>query len=212
MRRLRRRSLWGELNPVDMQPQINSIEYQLTPALRDKLVLEESEFRIGKHKWRTPILFGLLVAVFVLWLNYPLQSVLIIGTLNLSTIAKIICASFLMAIGFFIGLFVALNFRKRIRSLTLEAHRKFYEKLGSSRKILWDDAVLTVIYPTWETKIKWQIVDKVVQGKVGVYLFVFDQPHFSIPKESLPSNISADELISAWSGFICQSSPTVTKP
>ena len=195
-----------------MQPQINSIEYQLTPTLFEKLILEEIELRVGKHKWNVPILFGLLVAIFLLWLNFPLQSVLIIGTLNLSIVAKIISASVSMAIGFCVGFGVVLYFRKRVRSVVLQTHRKGFEKLGSSRKILWDDVAFTVIYPTWEAKIKWQIVDKIVQGEIGIYLFAFDRLYFSIPKELLPPNLSADELVSSWSKLIQQTVPPVIKP
>jgi hypothetical protein len=188
-----------------MQSQVNTIEYQLPPALCDKLVLEELEFRIGKHKWRIPTLFGLLVAVFLFWINHP--DVLITGTANLS-IAKNISA---FVIEFCIGFVVVLYVRKRVRSQVLESSRKCFEKLGSSRKFMWDNATLTMIYPMLETKIKWQIVEKIVQEKVGIHFFVFDRIQISIPKELLPPNMSADELVSLWSTLRLQTIPPAIK-
>ena len=76
---------------------------------------------------------------------------------------------------------------------------------------MWDNTTLTMIYPMLETKIKWQIVEKIVQGKVGIHFFVFDRIQISIPKELLPPNMSADELVSLWSTLRLQTIPPAIK-
>lgn len=188
-----------------MQPQINSIEYQLTSELAEKLALEEIELHLGiRQRFRMPILVGLLFAAFFLRFNYPFHSTLKIGNEDFSGLAKGISAFVVSAIGFFIGFGVVLFFRSCIRLTALRQARRQLNLGETLRKVSWDNVGLTYAAPSWEYKIKWRIVDKIVEGRFGIFVFVYGNKFFSLPKSILPDDLSVKQLMTLWSAFINQ--------
>jgi hypothetical protein len=183
------------------------IEYQLTPELADQLLSETADLRsvgVIKHKWRSPIIVGLMLSIFLFWQNYPLSGKLTIGDLNLSMAYNIFATLMLIILGFGVGFGYVLYFRKRVRALAREKARMQIIGSETFRKVFWDDSGLTMASTSWETKVKWQIVDKIVQEKIGIHIYAFGKILFSVPKSVLPVNIPSDELIRSWNSFIAE--------
>ncbi len=183
------------------------IEYQLTPELASQLITEAADLQITggiKHKWKSPILFGSLFALLLFWHNYPFAGVLKVGDADFSIATKFLEAVLVIAVGFGFGFGGVLFFRKNVRAGAIEEARKHVTKSETFRKVYWDDSTLALASQISETKVKWQIIDKVVQGKCGVYVFSDNVILFSIPKAVLPINLPSEELIRSWNSFIAQ--------
>ena len=170
--------------------------------------MEETDLRIAeiiKHKWRSPIVVGSGVAVFLFCQNYPFGGSLKIGDMDLSAGLNVFLALLVIMLGFGLGFGGVLFFRKRIRVKAIEEARKRLVASETFRKVYWDDSILAMTSGTWETKIKWQVVDKIVQKKVGVHIYTYGRILFSIPEAVLPIELPADELIRSWTALTAQS-------
>ena len=183
------------------------IEYQLTPELANQLILEETDLRIAgviKHKWKSPILIGSVLAFFLFFQNYPFSGSLKIGDMDFSVGLNILLALLIIVLGFGLGFGGVLFFRKRVRARACEEARKRLAGSDAFRKIYWDDSTVAMATTVWETKVKWQIVEQIIQEKVGIHIYTYGRVLFSIPKSVLPVNLPPDELIRSWNSFRTQ--------
>ncbi|MGH7991100.1 MAG: hypothetical protein ACREDS_13030, partial [Limisphaerales bacterium] len=167
----------------------NKIEYQLSPELAETLAIEQavlmasvSSRRLWLERWMLPIIFGLFTAALFALGNYSSES----KTSGFSW-ANTITAT---AVGFPIGIFYSwfgqmlyYNY-KRKKSLNLIKNRSriFNEKFGSKRIVSWDSDLFTVVTEKSRSEIKWQIVDRFVNGENNIHTFVGNQIVLSIPK------------------------------
>jgi len=187
----------------------NKIEYQLSPELAEAIAIEQAVLitstrpkKLWIGKWIFPILIGILVATFFGFGNYISEL-----TKGISSRADTITATVVgFAIGIFFGWFgqTFYNYAIQRRNLNFlkKQSRVMYEKLGSSRTISWDPEFVVVSLGKTRSEIKWQIVDKFVKTKNNIHAFVGTHIIFSIPQTVPPKNLTADELIKLWEGYL----------
>ena len=188
-----------------MSLRFNSIEYQLTPVSVSELVSEVYYLggsRVFKSRWRNPIIAGVAVAVFVFWQNYPFQGVLKIGDTDLSIIADIFSALFVVALGFGMGFGGVLLSRALLISKVRRLAQKELVGSNAPRRVFWDEATLAISSPLWETKVKWEAFEAIIQREYGIYVLMAGKVVFGLPKSALPAGASADDLTALWNSLL----------
>ncbi|MBW8865507.1 MAG: YcxB family protein, partial [Verrucomicrobia bacterium] len=62
--------------------------------------------------------------------------------------------------------------------------------------------------PSWAGKIKWSEIESIKQGEFGIHIYKNGRVFYSVPKNALPMDLPADELVRSWSLFMAQSKAT----
>jgi hypothetical protein len=98
-------------------------------------------------------------------------------------------------IGFCIGLgyewATIIENGKRIRRNA----RVMQQKNGSPRTIVLDNEWLTISSNISRVQMKWDAIDKLVNGKIGIHFLVGEKIFFGIHKKGLSQEISMEDLI-----------------
>lgn len=89
------------------------------------------------------------------------------------------------------------NLHRQVQKLVLFRQVKF----GTERMVSWNNESFTVTSPMSQLQFNWLIIDKIVNGKVGIYLLCGDEVIFELPKAVIPKDTSEDELIKIWRGL-----------
>ena len=161
------------------------IEYQLTPEMAEELAIEQIDIRFPNLKymqWFVPILLGMFFAFLFAESN------------DYSPNFKGVLTVIGFCLGFGCGWASIIESKKRIK----KSARAIHQKGGATRMISWDGETLMIQSAISESKIKWQAIDKIKNGKVGVHLFVGGKIYFGLHKRGLPQDVSAEESIKAW--------------
>ncbi|HVU09577.1 MAG TPA: hypothetical protein VHG89_13680 [Verrucomicrobiae bacterium] len=161
------------------------IEYQLSPEMAEELAIEQlkiSSQNSNLRQWFVPIFLGMIFAF--LFARSSDYSPNFKGVLRVTG----------FCLGFGCGWASIIESKKRIR----KDARAMQQKGGATRMISWDSEALMIQSAISESKIKWQAIDKIKNGRVGVYLFVGGKIYFGLHKRGLPQNVFAEELIKAW--------------
>jgi hypothetical protein len=163
----------------------DKIEYQLSPEMAEELAIEQVKINLPNSnlwQWFVPIFLGMIFAfLFARSNDY---------SPNLKGILTVIG----FCLGFGCGWASIIESKKRIKKNA----RAMHQKVGATRMISWDSETLMIQSAILESKIKWQAIDKIKNGRVGIYLFVGGKIYFGLHKRGLPKNVSAEELIKAW--------------
>ncbi|MGB7748463.1 MAG: hypothetical protein WBN75_14375 [Verrucomicrobiia bacterium] len=185
------------------------IEFRLSPELAEALAVEQAILMTSANsrklrvEWLPlPIFLGVLVATFFAVGDYISQS----KKVDYSWANTITAAVVGLAVGLFYGCFAQVFFinatRKKRLNYIKQQGRIFYEKMGPTRVISWDSELVTVSSANSESKIKWQIIDRFVNGDNSIHAFIGSQIAFSIPKTELPQDLTPEELVKLWEGFL----------
>jgi hypothetical protein len=67
--------------------------------------------------------------------------------------------------------------------------------VGAKRMVAWDDDWLKFSSDISHSEIKWSAIEKVKNGRVGIYLFVGRKIYLGIHKKALSQNIPTEDLI-----------------
>ena len=189
------------------------IEFRLSPELAEALAVEQAilmttaNSRKLRVEWLPlPIFLGVLVATIFAVGDYISQS----KKVDYSWENTITAAVVGLAVGLFYGWFAQAFFvnaarKKRLNHIKQQG-RIFYEKMGPMRVITWNSETVAVSSANSESKIKWQIIDRFVNSENSVHAFIGSQIAFSIPKMALPQNLTPEELIKVWEGYLPKSS------
>ncbi|MGB8370412.1 MAG: YcxB family protein [Limisphaerales bacterium] len=185
------------------------IEYQLSPEQAETLAAEQAILMASTHsrklraeRWMFPIFLGILVATFFALGDYVSQS----KKGDFSRANTITAAVVGLAIGLFYGWFAQVLYDSATRKKRLNHIKKqgriFYEKMGPRREISWDSASVVVSSKNSESKIKWQIIDRFVNRENCIHAFIGSQIAFSLPKAALSQDLTPEELIKVWEGYL----------
>jgi hypothetical protein len=161
------------------------IEYQLSPEMAEELAIEQKKIsspNSNLRQWFVPIFLGMIFAFLFAESNDYAP--------NFKGVLTVIG----FCLGFGCGLASIIESKKR----TKKSARAMQQKGGATRMISWDSETLTIQSAISESKVKWQAIDKIKNGRVGMYLFVGGKIYFGLHKRGLPQNVSAEELIKAW--------------
>lgn len=153
-----------------------------------------------------PIFLGVLVATIFAVGDYISQS----KKVDYSWANTITAAVIGLAVGLVYGWFAQVFFinatrKKRLNHIKQQG-RIFYEKMGPTRVISWDSESVAVSSANSESKIKWQIIDRFAFGDNSIHAFIGSQIAFSIPKTALPQDLTPEELVRLWEGFLPKTS------
>jgi YcxB-like protein len=185
------------------------IEYQLSTELAETLAVEQailmastSSHKSWLERWMLPIIFGFFTAALFALGNYSSE----LKTADFSWPNTITAAIVGLAIGLFyswVGQMFYYNYkRKRGLNLIKKQGRIFHDRFGSTRIVSWDSESFTVSTEKSRSEIKWQTIDRFVNGENNIHAFFGNQIALSIPKAALPQNLRADELIKLWESYL----------
>lgn len=153
--------------------------------MAEELAIEQIDINSPNSRysqWIVPIFFGIFFAVLFVYSNDYSQSF------------KEIITAIGFCLGFGCGWAAIIESNRRIKRRA----RVMQQKGGATRTISWDNETLMIKSAISESKTKWQAIDKIKNGKIGIYLFVGGKIYFGLHKNGLPQNVSAEELIKAW--------------
>jgi len=162
------------------------IEYRLTPEMAEELAIEQIDIRFPNLKyqqWFIPSFLGIFFAFLFAGSND-----------YYSPDFKGVLTAIGFCLGFGCGWASIIECKKRIKKSAWAMHQKG----GATRIISWDSETLMIQSAILEVKIKWQAIDKIKNGRVGIYLFVGGKIYFGLHKRGLPQNASTEELIKEW--------------
>ena len=185
------------------------IEYQLSPESAETLALEQailiastSPHKWWLERWLLPIVFGFFTAALFALGNCSSES----KTIDFSWTNTITAAVVGFAIGLFYSWFGQILYynykRKRSLKLVKKQSHVFCKKFGSTRVIFWDSESITVSTEKSQIKTRWQTIDRFVNGEKNIHAFIGNQIFLSVPKTALPQNLTANELIKTWEGYL----------
>ena len=180
-------------------------EYQVSPELAEKIAIEQFDvlLRIRGVKLRyLPIGMGFLLALFLL---------LTPGAINLSQSRYPFAPNYFqmghfaftedflsVPIGFVFGFGIGFLLNLFVRSRILAMARSAYAKMGPARTVSWNSESITFQSPVYETKVHWQMIDRIEVGCLGVYGLSGRRALFAIPRDAFPPNATIEELTRAW--------------
>jgi hypothetical protein len=150
------------------------IEYQLSPEMAEELAIEQIKISFPNsnlRQWFVPIFLGMIFAFFFAESND-----------YYSPNFKGILTAIGFCLGFGCGWASIIESKKRIK----KSARAMQQKGGATRMISWDSETLTIRSAISESKIKWQAIDKIKNGRVGMHLFVGGKIYFGLHKRGLP--------------------------
>ncbi len=188
-------------------------EYHVSPELAEEMAIEQYEvlLRLRRVKLRY-VPFGM--ACFFALLLPCMSSVLRLNGIHLNpsgTYFKIgglyyaFTEGFLiMPIGFVFGLVTGLFFNNFLRSRLRAMARSAYKRMGTQRTVSWNPEGLTFQSPVYETKVGWQMIDRIEIGAVGVYGVSGKTAFFAIPRDAFPKHATIEDLIHAWKSYTRQ--------
>ena len=178
-------------------------EYQVSPELAEKIAMEQFDvlLRVRGVKLKyLPLGTGFLLAFFLFLLPelwnfngrfYP-SSFLPLGGYVFTNDFLAVPFGFILGFGF--GFLINYFVRWRI----LATARSDYKKTGPDRSVSWNSESFMFQSPFYETKVPWQMIDKIKIGFLGVYGLLGRKAFFAIPKEAFPSNATHEGLLKAW--------------
>jgi YcxB-like protein len=159
------------------------IEYQLSPEMAEKLAIEQIKISSPNSNLRqlfVAIFLGIIFAFFF------------VGSNDYSPNFKGVLTLIVFCFGFAIGLARLIQKSSTIK----QRARSSQQRIGASRTINWDNESITFSSSVYQTRMKWQLIDKIISRKNGIHLISNKEIIFSIPKSALPQ--PAEELIKAW--------------
>ena len=159
------------------------IEYQLSPEMAEELAIEQKKISSPNSTLRqlfVPIFLGVIFAFLFARSND--------SSPNFKGV--------LTVIGFCFGFAIGLARLIQKSSIVKQRARSSQQRIGASRTINWDNESITFSTSVYQTRMKWQLIDKIISGKIGIRLISNKEIIFSIPKSALPQ--TAEELIKAW--------------
>jgi hypothetical protein len=181
-------------------------EYQVSPEVAEAIAIEQFEILFPKRLIKLrylPLIIGFLfaLAAFLLpdlvsivenFFRGPSTRYMQFGTYAFTE-------SFLFVpIGFVLGFAFGLLFSKFLRTMILAAARSAYRKMGPARTISWNAETITFQSLDYEIKVRWQMIDRIEVGYVGVYGISGRRTLFAIPKDAFPPNVGFEQLIRVW--------------
>lgn len=173
----------------------SKIEYQLSPELAEKLAIERLALSLrsrGWKSWHCPVFMGIIFAIFFVCSGGCTNSE--IHGEHYSVARRMFGATISFAIGYGIGFLVLFSLRSKI----MKRARADYKKWGARRSISWNSEDFTISSPDFQTKIRWQMIDEITSGEIGIYLMSGSKSVFVIPKKALPADLAVEDLIKAW--------------
>jgi len=180
--------------------------------MAENLAIEQAILRSPKlrgMKWKVPLLLGILFAViFTVSFNPTIEfssNSNAAQTFDFPWLAGI-GAVLGFCFGFGIGCLRQNSWRSKILSGVRQQTRTLHWKMGVQRTFSWNTGSLTVSSAMLQTQIDWRLIDKLENGKIGIYGLSGEQIIFAFPKEALPPNLTAEELIKSWQSY-CSKQP-----
>jgi hypothetical protein len=162
------------------------IEYQLSSEMAENLAVEQATIafsRLSSKLWQLPIPFGILFAYI-----FALTSGSMIGYF----------------VGFCFGYGIVWMLQAKWLNRLKKQARANSEKSGTNRIVSWDSESLQIASDSWKTEIKWNLVEQVTNGKIGIYIRSGERYIFGLPKTALSPNLTADELTTDWQNCFCK--------
>jgi len=184
-------------------------EYQVSPELAEKIAIEQFEVLL-RMRWIKlkflPLVMSCLFALLffclsvIINLNYsdytygPPGSYFRIG----GTAYAFNESSVFIPIGFALGFGFGVLINSFIRWRILATARSAYAKMGPTRIVSWNHESITFRSPVYETKVHWEMIDRIEVGYFGVYGLSGRRAFFAIPKDAFPPNATTEELTRTW--------------
>jgi hypothetical protein len=168
-------------------------EYQVSAELAEKIAIEQYSLVLrlrGIKLVYIPILMGIVFSL----LGSSAVGTIKIGGADYTLTTRMIGAALGFAFGLGIGLLIKTSLRRKIRA----AVRAAYDRMGSTRLVFWDSESIHFKSTAMESKIGWRMIDRIEVGEVGVYGILGKRALFAIPRISLPSRATTDDLIKTW--------------
>jgi hypothetical protein len=160
------------------------------PEMAEELAIEQIKIASPNsvfRQWLVSIFFGIFLAALFSCGSYTWKT----ENHDYSSILKEGWTVMGFCLGFGFGWASIFESTKRMK----KSARLMQQKSGVARTIAWDDEWLMLSSDISRTQIRWRAIDKLVNAKVGIHLFVGGKIHFGIHKNGLPKNFSADDLI-----------------
>ena len=132
------------------------------------------------------------------------------GYFNIGGIYYAFTENFLsVPIGFIFGFLTGSVIRGFVRWKIITIARSAYAKMGPARTVSWNSESITLQSPVYETKVHWQMLDRIKIGYLGVYGLSGRRVVFAIPKDAFPAKVTIADLTQAWQSSTRQ--PLITK-
>jgi hypothetical protein len=161
------------------------IEYQLSLEMAEELAIEQVNTvspNSSHRQWLAPIFFGIFLALLFGSGSYTWKT----ESHDYSGIIKESWTVIGFCIGFGYGWASIIESGKRIRKNA----RVMQQKSGSPQTIVLDNEWLTISSNISRVQMKWDAIDKLVNGKIGIHFLVGEKIFFVIHKKGLPQEIS----------------------
>jgi hypothetical protein len=193
--------------PVEGTTLETKFEYQVSPELAEKIALEQFDLLLRSRGIKLrylPLGIGCLLALLFfcapLALNLGRPSYNISGSyFKMGGTYYAFSENFLFVpIGFVAGITFGLLMNYFLRSRILSMARSAYQKMGPSRIVSWNSESILFQSPAYETKIRWQMIDRIEIGGLGIYGFFDHKAFFVIPLDAFPPNVIPQDLVKTW--------------
>ena len=178
-------------------------EYQVSPELAEKIAIEQFEILLPTRWFKLrymPLGMGFSLALILLLTPdllsfsgrfYPFRFLPLGGYVFTN---DFLFVPFGFVFGFGFGFLINLFIRSRLLAMA----RSAYGKMGPARTVSWNSESITFQSPVYETKVHWQMIDRIETGFLGVYGLSGRRALFAIPKDAFRPNATMKDLIKAW--------------